>query len=455
MAHTLRFSYGEDTYDFNSGSATLRWYVPETPNISTIDTNTILQDGGKRTLTTRRNVTENCQIMLKPSSGAASDIQAAKHTIQQWLMQAEQFNETGSGSRVYVEYAPDGLSASVYRSELFGGKVNIGDDSLDTRWTDVTLENSGCTSTCATVWNQNPTDYTGQSGCMNNWVQIAGSSISGEIRTPAWIEIHNKEGDTGGPSYHVFHGIGNDITDFPTVLEGENMTNTSGNASNVGSACHSSGSYATMDLFEHATWQHVGYFDLPSASLQKWAGRYMNVMCFFPDMPTTAGSTFLRTDLITDQWSGLVTYSEGQTIEVKENLNTLGTVRMPSMDAEGSAVADQRLNIRYKKLASGTEEIAIDCIHLMPTDGYRYATRAYTDEANNYLVDDGYRDTMYNYDSGCAALMPIISWRGNPIMLSPEKDQRLYLLTDMSPAAPDAFWTHGIKVKYRPRRLTI
>src|SRR3990167_3978336 len=132
MSHTLKLTYGASTIDLNSGSNTLLEYVPQSPDLSTVDINSILLDGGERILTTRRNVTESARVLI--SSSVASDLQQAKWKVQQFLVRGERKQRSGAGSAAYINYSPDGVSGS-YRSEIIGGKVELFDRSLDWRWT--------------------------------------------------------------------------------------------------------------------------------------------------------------------------------------------------------------------------------------------------------------------------------------------------------------------------------
>ena len=483
MAHTLKFSYGGSPYDLNSGSIILRSYVPQSPNLSTIDTNTILRDGGRRTLSSRRNVTESCTILVKSTSGCASVLETTKKTLQMWLRSAEKYNETGNSSPVYVQYAPDGLSASVYRSELLGGKVEISDDSLDTRWTKnravelnltwtrkyywegdeitIPLFNSGCTSTCATVINQNPLDYTGQSGCWNNWVQIAASNVIGEIETPATIEIHSQNsGSVSRPEYRIFHGANENITSLPTTIEAESAVVWGATGSTFSSACYSSGSYRGQLMVESSNWGRFGYYALPSGSLEKWAGEYYAVMGVFEEDPPE--QSFFGAIKLLDV-SRVISISEGPTTEFNttKHIQSFGSLRIPpNVIKADDYIEEQRMEVRIKNYSTAAS-LFIDAFYILPTDGYRHITQeGHTACTNDYIIDNGENDTVLFVDGDNNKKLTIMTWRGNPISLIPNKNQRLYLLHEegiavTTQAGCDPHRKHGIKVKYRPRRLTI
>ena len=475
MAHTLFLSYGGSSILLNSGSITLRHYVPKSPNLSTIDTNTILKDGGKRTLTTRRNVTESCQVLVKAPDGAASDIANTKHTIQSWLTKAEHVNEVpSSASRVYVEYAPDGLSSCSYRSELLGGKVNVNDDSLDTRWTvnraveldiawtrryywegdaqTLTLFNTGCTATTATVRNQNPLDYEGTAGCYNNWVQIAGSHINGEIPTPAHIKITNTSGTMSNPHYYLFYGSGERMIDFPTTLEAEDVDGwILGNATDYSNACSSGGYYSYKDLDANtASFQQYGYWSLPSASMDKFAGHYYNIMAATQTEPK-AGSAFI--DMQLTDTTGVYEFGTSQGVKITEqDIQTFGTIQIPPIIQHDYSLGENRLYIRYKNFATSACDLNLDCLYVMPTDGYKYLKLKGLTQNGYFIIDDGMNEVVYDHSGGYA--LPRVSWKGRPIMLVPDEDGRLYFIMRDS-TDYDPFRTHSITVQYRPRRLTI
>ena len=81
MGHTLNILHGAATcVALTSGCYVLMDYVPQAPDLSTLDTNSILSDGGERPVATYRNVTETARIMISASTPSA--VQSGKQDIQ-------------------------------------------------------------------------------------------------------------------------------------------------------------------------------------------------------------------------------------------------------------------------------------------------------------------------------------------------------------------------------------
>jgi len=491
MAHTLQLTLGGSTIDLNSGSMSLIEYVPQSPNLSTIDTNTILMDGGERTLTTRRNVTEVASVRFTNTDKI--ELQSQKQTIQNWLMYAETGNEirTGAASPLYINYAPDGTSGSVYQSEIFGGKVNLDTESLDYRWTgassvlmniswsrryywehdEITLSthNGSGHSTCPVVNNHNPQDYAGTNTCWNNWVQIDASAINvGEIPSPAIIEIENDSGSTLDTRYfHIFYNRLSSPTSFPHILQGEDNEYVSATASTVVSADTSKGEYEAVKYSSSPNWESMFRWTIPSASLIQMGGNYFNVLARFfndPEPLANTASTFMQVKLLQDT-SHVVCEGEVVEIDVDREMQSLGIIRIPPLSGRLGGTAnyyhDLRLDIFFKlQTGDGLNDFAIDYVQLSPLDGYRLLKQPVYAWTDAYLVvDDPKNDSTYMAETESGLLKSnLIMGEGQPIYLWPNENQRLYFNIDGDKSSFSALSVHTqtkVRIKYRPRRLTI
>lgn len=474
MAHTLQLTLGGSTIDLNSGSYSMIEYVPQSPNLSTIDTNSILVDGGKRTLTSRRNVTEVASIRFANTNKVT--LQDQKQLIQNWLIYAERGNETDGGSPLYVNYAPDGTSGSIYRSEIFGGKVNLDTDSLNFQWTgasslsmnivwsrkyywegdQITLSthNADGHSTCPTVWNHNIGDFTGAAS-PNNWLQIDASAINaGEIPSPPIIEIENDCGSSiSAPTCHIFYNRLSSPTGLPHMIQAE--TNEYGTASTVGSANCSSGSYSKTNLYAEDTETQLYQFTIPSASFAKMGGNYFDIIGRFFHTTSTA-STFLKAKLYIN---GLTPVFESQSSEMDEDteIQSFGLVKMPPISTRLTDYVDLRLDLIFER--SACTSYNLDYVQISPVDGHRVLRSiAWDVDDGDLIVDDGELDFAYQTSDNVGSdKAGIYTTEGQPVHLWPNENQRLYFLIDSSSIAvgTDILFTTKVRIKYRPRRLSI
>ena len=102
MTHTLQITRSGSTIDLTSGSYTLLEYVPQSPNITTIDSNSVRRDGGRRTAVSRRNVSETARVLLVCDDPDL--IQAEKQKIQNWFTLSEKNQTMVAGSPTYINF---------------------------------------------------------------------------------------------------------------------------------------------------------------------------------------------------------------------------------------------------------------------------------------------------------------------------------------------------------------
>jgi hypothetical protein len=92
-------------------------------------------------------------------------------------------------------------------------------------------------------------------------------------------------------------------------------------------------------------------------------------------------------------------------------------------------------------------------VQLTPTESYRHVImRGNQIAANDYVVDDGTEEQTYTDEAGVHHY--ILSPRGTPLHLFPNRNQRIYILHDEG-AGSDVNNTLLVQVYYRPRRLAI
>jgi hypothetical protein len=112
--------------------------------------------------------------------------------------------------------------------------------------------------------------------------------------------------------------------------------------------------------------------------------------------------------------------------------------------------------ILYARREGGSGSFSLDFIQLTPLDSYRVLTpRGYGAAYGVTVVDDSIMNSLYTMGWDSSYKTGHYMHRGEPIMLWPARDQRLYILgtSDVSGSAVER--TYSVRVYYRPRRLTL
>lgn len=476
--HTLQLSYGGSSLELSSsGSVILLEYVPRSPNLSTIDTNLILQDGGERPLTTRRNVRENARILVKSSASDRSDVQALKHKIQRWLIYGERRQELGSGSSVFVQYSPSYID-DTYQSEILSGDVEVNERSLDWHWTAggvelllnwtrrfyweetsdrlLTLINPDETSTEVDLSNTLVTS-TGS----YNYVTISGSSVLGEVAGAPTIRIRNTSGDTwSNARLFIGHNVAAHPNDLEYILEAESGSGiySTGGSIRLSSAT-SFGQYLAVPIPSSiSTSVDIAKWELSGSFLDDCAGNHVNILCRF--QTAIPASTFSQLKIEWPVSSLATTILEGEELEISgSQFAYLGGFRLPPTTKPGEETTHDDLALTLG-IRSGTGgSIGIDYFMFFPSmTGHRFVEQVPGDGIGwgDYLFVDERADQIYKQTglSGDTNKVAGFTITGKKIHLYPGEDQRLYFLNlDNYNAEVDS--TMAVAVQYRYRRLSI
>lgn len=467
--HNIYLSYGgSSVFLFSSGSNKLMSYVPQSPDLTTIDSNSILGDGGERPLTTRRNVTET--LAFEMSASTKDLLQTAKQYLQSIILRAERHQKTGSGSPVYVCMQPYGTTASAYRSELLSGKIDMDENSLGWRWNrgvidvvfaftrrhywegdeaTVILANQSGTGSRITIRNEN------LSGS-NNYVEIAASAVLGEVPTPAKIVLRNDSASSMDTrKFYFWHNVVNSPQSFTHFWQAESASmGTSGSI--VSNAVYSGASAIAVPVSSSiSSTNTIAKFALSGSFLDACAGGNFLVIGKMGNDISANASVYAKVSARFPQSTGLTTIGEGLETRLSSttNFQTFGTIRLPPAGRGSGAYADLALWLTVRSSASFN--FYLDYIQIVPVDtGYAYIDQLGYSWASGLAVFDYIENEHYLSSSTYTTKAPIMVAGGVPIMLYPSEVQRLYF----SVSDANAFYVHrnlNIEMKYRPRRLSI
>ena len=148
-------------------------------------------------------------------------------------------------------------------------------------------------------------------------------------------------------------------------------------------------------------------------------------------------------------------------LDNNKDVQTLGTIKLPPTTySSEDTPSDLWMKFQVTNYHTQSASIYIDSLYMMPTNGYRYIDlKTAGQSSNDYIKDDGINDRVGYYAGATDEFAPVVIWKGSPIKLIPDVDQRIYVIMqakdDGSTNNYSPFLNLGMKVKYRPRRLTI
>ena len=482
MGHTLNILHGAATcVALTSGCYVLMDYVPQAPDLSTLDTNSILSDGGERPVTTYRNVTETARIMISASTPSA--VQSGKQDIQKLFNYAVFRQKNRTGSPVYVQFTPDSSTCTL-RSEILSGKIDFTNDALGWRWKEgkvemlvtwtrryfwesasvnATLSNFVTTAASVSIGNANDSTY-------SNFGQI--SSISGEIPTPAIIKLTNTTASNLPiTDIHIAHNtyIYGSASFHPVLngtLEGENM---SGGPTVTKTACgqgvffDNSGSYGRYAMPAASTTQIVlARATLATNDVGICAGRSFNILMRKHGAPTfipTSASVYLQAKI--SKWATGTQYidlSEGAEVQWDQTkkLQNVGVLKIPP--SLGGINSPAGLAFTIMARSSVAASLDIDCFYLCPSDGYIIAKPygMYLDSGSAIVIDQA-NDITYECrpTNTLANKSEFGGLLGKKINLVPGTASQHLFVYITEGSVMNLGRTSNLEVWYYPRYLTV
>lgn len=420
MAHVLSMTDGTTTITLTSGDYTLLDYTPIALDPSRAMTEFISED-----------------IAVLVSDSTTPLVQSNINAIEKLLTYASNRQKFGTGPKVYLKYQVSGDS-DTYRSEIVGGYVDITPEAIKA-WVGqkaeiiVHIRRVGYWEDDTATQLVNATGLTNTGAAGANSTLISSGNVDGVLPAPAKIKITNTTGD--GIFWDTFHlscNAWNDPTNFTGYKNG-------GGASSWTGA-------------QTASAEDIWSFS--STELADMAGDYFRIIACFLTVPST---DIYITSKIEFGVTDLATAGTVYTGTVSKGMYDLGALPFPP---GGYYTSNAALDLQLYVRASVTGSYEIDFIQLLPAGPGRYRRLeqiGYDVDTNDSIVDDPYEGLIYLEDaSDSNNRIPIVTSRGDPLMLWPGKNNRITVLFDES-GSPffSAARTTNLSVWYHPRRLSV
>lgn len=369
-------------------------------------------------------VSETIPLILE---GDAATIRAAVNDIEQLFSDAKRRDDNLT-AKLWLEYRPLD-TGDIFRSEVLdgfvkwqanpvrrylGGTTNTVEISLSVERRDewqgpqeeVYLSSSTQTERIGGV-----TIYNNDNAGSPNWAGIATGRIKGTRPAPVKIRITNAAGST--LSWRNFY-LANNVNSAPASADvwllGSEATSPGAAASWAGGIDHGS---------------RMWTIPLSATLLGQTQGRRFRVLAAFTSL---SNAEYLRASVGT--WIGIVYGAQQVGTERLTSLTgrlvDLGLFNLPP---GGYNVANSSAALVLSVRSSLAGSATLDFVQLMATDSFRQLSQIGYDAANgDSIEDDGIEGGAYLLNG--SNKLPIVSAFGAPLMVYPEKVQRIYTLFD-------------------------
>ena len=384
---------------------------------------------------------ESVPVILE---GTDSAIRTAVQDIQQLLRAAANRDKTLT-ARYFVEFRPVD-SGDIFRAELFGGDANYSQVPAER-----SLYNATSTVRVTVTWERAPkwegpeeemylssssqSERTGgvsltinDNAGTPNWCGIAAARVKGTQPAPIRLRITNSSGS--GATWRNFY-IGVNAYSAPGSAD---LWLLGSEATGGATASWPAGT-------GHSALQWL--IPLNATLLGQTQGRTFRVIGAFTSISATSA---IRASV--GPYVGGV-FDFGRIGMERQNVGgviDLGEFALPpgGYNVANAAVA-LAITARSPSLSGGG---TLDFVMLMPTDSYRRLRQnAYSIPNGDSIEDDGIEGGTY-WLSG-SSRYPTVRASGAPLMVFPERDQRIYIMAD-----ENAAWNAGraitVRAWYRP-----
>ena len=422
-----------------------------------------------------------------------------KNMINLWFVQARNYRKARQGPRIYIEADLD-RNSIYWRSEILDGNIISSDEMINSEFqfpylqvvmrvtrrlgwdglrTQLPLSNltASLDTSGITVKNSShqiePTRLIGwddgsvigwEDGSVlawgdpvtgaENFVDIAGADILGDLPASIEIEIENNTSDSvANKEFYLFHNVYSNPSDFNHMLEAEAAD---GDTVTVSSDADCQGGSKATLAWTGTTETLIATYAISSElATQAAGGRFIALARWLGAFPYT--DMFLRLRQLTSNdgelWEGALTL-----IKSDRELAQLDVFRLPAALENQPDIKDIKLALYGYRNHSGTHSIAVDYLQISPISGdggWKYFISR--DDGIAYgekLVHDAIEGRNYRVDTDGKKSWEFTSL-GGPILLVPGQDQRIYINEcDKDGAAKiDQSWI--VKLYYRPRRSSL
>jgi hypothetical protein len=409
------------------------------------------------------------QMSLRVTDNAATANLDELSTLNALLLQAQRAQKNRALSKVYVTWK-NAAGGTLYRSEVTQAKGEWQDTALqwpywmgDTQFASVDLvrknwwegpeaqlaitnPNGTANTSGLNVFNCNDADGSSPNK-RHNYFDVAGTAVAGNLMAPTRLEMTNLY--SGGTALAwVWIGQNWGDTSFVHTYEALGGTNTASSSS--------SGGFYRVYSIPDSLETDLSTWSLTSAEMAKAGGRFYKFITRHwgePHISTLRLRLKLKysTDTVWD--SGLTALDSSYSTTIRD----MWTFKLPPWLMGLSSLGG------FDMVLSGYQETGthqswnLDFIQLTPVDGWRHLQYiGFGTPQNNRLVDDGIDGYLYDDNGSGGDKRGVYVGYGNPIMLYPGKNQRLYFLQhSLTGNQAEIDRVVSVKLYYRPRYLSI
>ena len=303
----------------------------------------------------------------------------------------------------------DGMTVKIYGSTSNDGTYTIDDGG-----------HAGYFVVNESLVTEGAGDIVGIDGGLCNYVEIAAADVEGDLPSSVRLEItNNYNAAASAGTVWIGHNVECQPATLDNILEAEDA-----DGGEVGDV--TSSSYATENQYMSASWSGATEtvlmtWTLSTALLNKLLGRYVRFLIRFLTSPTI--NLWMRLKIkvdVTTLWEGPLTLMS--TVKNQE----LISMRLPPYLLNAGDVYPLSL-ILSGKLDAGEHVINVDFLQMMVLDGWRkLAPKGYNLGYQARLMDDGIDGYLYTDNWTPAGKIGNYVGYGEPIMLHPNRLQRLY-----------------------------
>lgn len=465
--YNLRITDGTTTLlSLSSGGVRILTYTPTPPEAEVARGPSSAEEGAALLAVGRPNIIEPCRLAVVDNNTLARTTEQA---LWRLFRRAEAYELRREGTPIFWEFEVS-PGDGYWRSPLLRGEVRLDEgEGLGWQWrgsaialnltierapwfegprTQIPLSNGNGSNNTAGLTVYNHDDL---GGGHDNYVAIAANGVTGTLPCRAELELTSTTADSRR-TYEIFvgHNVWSNPATLSTVLEAEAATaltsvaNLSGAAYSNGAARNYSWSGAQENL--------IARFDLSSTLLSAAAGGQFRIMVRFASAPV-AHTLWLR---IKSQLFGLteLQVEEQRRMTPGVELQELGTLQLPPYLVGQSNIQGLSLVLTAQNTAGGASSLAVDCLFLLPLNGWRhYRPRGYGMENGVKLVEttDG---VIYTDGWGTAGLVGHYTAEGE-LYLIPGVAQRLNILQVTADGTAAIDRTMTVRLWHRPRRAIL
>ncbi len=289
----------------------------------------------------------------------------------------------------------------------------------------------------------------------DNYVSINAADVDGDLPGATRLQLLNNYATDR--VYDIW--IGHNWTDpgnLAHILEAENA---SGGSSGSDASC-SNGSYRHITLLSGVD-TSLFTWSLGASFWNACKGRPFKILCRFYD-----GNTQFLSNLSSIRWQLKLVYTatniwESSWISTDPDrtilIRDLFTLRLPPWLPSQTGLNAIDMTLMARQDTGISLDAGIDFLQATPVDGWRYIQHiGYGTEQNRRIMDDGINGDLYTDDGAGTGKLGILVGYGQPIMVYPNKLQRLYFLmhSHLGNQAEIAR-TLSVKLYYRPRRRNL